>query len=77
MAELLSIHVHFPERNDTADKGLLESGLKRNTSFLDQPKYDLPKKRNLDIEFRDLRYTVKDANNKGIIYFNYDVLISV
>jgi len=64
MAELLSVHVHYPQADDTSD---IREKLKiqRNTSVIsEKQKYSLPKKRNLDIEFRDLTYTVKDGHQK-------------
>ncbi|XP_060567816.1 ATP-binding cassette sub-family G member 4-like isoform X6 [Ruditapes philippinarum] len=65
MAELLSVHVHIPRKDDIWQLKS-QSGLSRNSSApqFDKQKYDLPKKRNLDIEFKDLKYTVKDGHHK-------------
>lgn len=63
MAELLSVHVHIPQRDDSA---VCKRRFQRNLSVVsEKQKYDLPRKKNLDIEFRDLTYTVKDGNQKG------------
>lgn len=66
MAELLSVHVHIPPRKET---NVRKPGLHRTNSFQhgsnNKGKYDLAIKRKLDIEFRDLTYTVKDGHNKG------------
>jgi len=80
MAELLSVHVHIPLNKDqllTQSKG---AALLKQTSQNDQSptgvaskssgKYDLPRKRNFDIEFRDLKYSVKDGHHKGRTIFN-------
>lgn len=73
MAELLSLLVHVPPKDDslTADIRTLQQGSKqRNTRTSQiQPsniknKLDLSKKRSLDIQFRNLRYTVKDGHHK-------------
>ena len=66
MAELLSVHVHIPRKDDTWHLNS-ECGFTKSSStpqFENKQKYDLPKKRNLDIEFRDLKYTVKDGHHK-------------
>lgn len=74
MAELLSVHVHFPQ---TDDNDILKEKQKfqRNNSVVASEKLRYasghPKKRNLDIEFRDLTYTVKDGNHKGKTGFYY------
>lgn len=67
MAELLSVHVHYPQRDDI-DVLKEKQRFQRNSSVAgtEKKKYDLPRKKNLDIEFRDLTYTVKDGNHKGI-----------
>ena len=65
MAELLSVHVHIPPCKETVVR---KQGLHRTNSFQHSThngKYDLAIKRKLDIEFRDLTYTVKDGPNKG------------
>ncbi|XP_045207115.1 ATP-binding cassette sub-family G member 4-like isoform X2 [Mercenaria mercenaria] len=67
MAELLSVHVHIPQKDDVWQLKSQCLGLNRNSSahqFDNKLKYDLPRKRNLDIEFRDLRYSVKDGHHK-------------
>ena len=61
MAELLSVHVHIPRCKETVVR---KPGLIRQNSF-NNGKYDLAVKRKLDIEFRELTYTVKDGSNKG------------
>ncbi|KAL4229505.1 ATP-binding cassette sub- G member 4 [Mactra antiquata] len=70
MAELLSVHVHVPQREEHLPV-TLNQGSKRNSTPTQtvQPtdikhKYDLPKKRSLDIQFSDLRYSVKDGHHK-------------
>jgi hypothetical protein len=75
MAELLSVHVHIPRKDDIWQLKS-QSGLSRNSSApqFDKQKYDLPKKRNLDIEFKDLKYTVKDGHHKkGKEKFHFDL----
>ncbi|XP_052284306.1 ATP-binding cassette sub-family G member 1-like isoform X2 [Dreissena polymorpha] len=67
MAELLSVHVHIPLKDDITLKqsksaGILKAG---DQSSKASSKYDLRKKRNFDIEFRDLKYVVKDGHQKG------------
>ena len=65
MAELLSVHVHIPPCKEVHAR---KPGLLRQNSFTQSPnkgKYDLAIKRKLDIEFRDITYSVKDGHNKG------------
>lgn len=67
MAELLSVHVHIPQKDNIWQLKTQCPGLNRNSSAYqieNKQKHDLPKKRNLDIEFRELRYTVKDGHHK-------------
>lgn len=68
MAELLSVHVHIPPQDDFWHNTSKCQTLQRDTSALEvsesKQKYDLPNKRNLDIEFRDLEYKVRDGHHK-------------
>ncbi|XP_045207112.2 ATP-binding cassette sub-family G member 4-like isoform X2 [Mercenaria mercenaria] len=67
MAELLSVHVHIPQKDDIWQLKSQGPGLSRNSSaqqFDNKLKYNLPRKRTLDIEFRDLKYSVKDGHHK-------------
>ncbi|XP_052803744.1 ATP-binding cassette sub-family G member 1-like isoform X2 [Mya arenaria] len=69
MAELLSVHCHIPLNNDKILRQSKSAGFsKPNDQSLNigpKSKYDLPKKRHFDIEFRDLKYSVKDGHHKG------------
>ena len=77
MAELLSVHVHIPQHIDISENET-KNGFRRENSGLNgslsnkgKQNYNLPRKRNLDIEFRDLKYTVKDGP-KGTVFFYGD-----